>query len=592
LLALVATLLAVAIGELAVRVLGLAPAAHPIPVSADDSPYQRSRNTVLGYELRPGYQGQDGHGQITVNRDGLRDPERAIPQPPDTRRIVILGDSVLEAIGFLADPDTIASQLEGLLVDRPSEVINLGMTGYCTRAEVELLEVRGLKYEPDLVILLFVENDFLNFNLEAVPLTDRIARPAVVTAAFLASHLFRLTCLRLDLYGFGQEADPAAWNRRATGDNNVADGLRRLSELRLEHGFEVVVAIWPMFEDHEIVDRHYMPDASDQLVVERLARLYDLDTYRLSDSFRHHWQSHGKEASPRATYTCGDGMHPSPVGAQVAAESLHDVVTDAARASSGPQATAAGVHRVDDDAVRAAAALGERFSSDALALLHRGMALRQEGRLGEAITVLRQAADLRSRVRWVRKASYVNLADALLEWGEVEAAVEACRRAVMADASDADVHHLLAVCLGRLGRTGEAVDSFRRTLELDPRHVDARRNLALAYRSQGRPEQAVLELRELVRQRPGYADAHAELADTLHRTGHFDEAIHSYRQAIALDPARAATHCNLGVALSAAGELDQAVHHFREATRLDPGNPILQRNLDQALARVTATAVE
>jgi hypothetical protein len=51
--------------------------------------------------------------------------------------------------------------------------------------------VKGLRFDPDVVVLLFVENDFDNFNREAFPLGGTIARPAIVKALFERSHLFR-----------------------------------------------------------------------------------------------------------------------------------------------------------------------------------------------------------------------------------------------------------------------------------------------------------------------------------------------------------------------------------------------------------------
>ena len=42
-------------------------------------------------------------------------------------------------------------------------------------AEIELLETKGLAFEPDVVVLVFVENDFDNFNREAFPLGGTIA---------------------------------------------------------------------------------------------------------------------------------------------------------------------------------------------------------------------------------------------------------------------------------------------------------------------------------------------------------------------------------------------------------------------------------
>ena len=57
------------------------------------------------------------------------------------------------------------------------QVLNVAVIGYCTRAEVELLKVKGLQYDPDEVILVFVENDFDNFNRQAHGIGGVAERP-------------------------------------------------------------------------------------------------------------------------------------------------------------------------------------------------------------------------------------------------------------------------------------------------------------------------------------------------------------------------------------------------------------------------------
>ena len=113
----------------------------------------------------------------------------------------MLGDSVVEGYG-LKEPDTISFQLESLFDEATTEVLNFGVSAYCTRAEVELLEKRGLQFSPDVGVLVFVENDFDNFNREAFPLGETIQRPAIVRSAFQRSHLFRLSCVQLNLFHF------------------------------------------------------------------------------------------------------------------------------------------------------------------------------------------------------------------------------------------------------------------------------------------------------------------------------------------------------------------------------------------------------
>ena len=78
LLALVATLLALLVAEVLVRVTGRAPAFLEIDLDAEASLYRRSKNPVLAYELKPSF-GQDSPGaRIVTNSHGQRDLPRKL----------------------------------------------------------------------------------------------------------------------------------------------------------------------------------------------------------------------------------------------------------------------------------------------------------------------------------------------------------------------------------------------------------------------------------------------------------------------------------------------------------------------------------
>ena len=105
-------------------------------------------------------------GRATTNSHGLRDVERQFEKKPGVKRIILLGDSVVEGINYVDDNETIARQLETQFAGQQTEVLNLGTAGYCTQAEVELLKMKGLRYRPDFVLHVFTPNDFQNFNPE------------------------------------------------------------------------------------------------------------------------------------------------------------------------------------------------------------------------------------------------------------------------------------------------------------------------------------------------------------------------------------------------------------------------------------------
>ncbi len=99
----------------------------------------------------------------TISSHGLRDVEHEYQKPPGTFRVLVLGDSYVEALMFDLD-QTFTRLLERELNERNDgrhyEVINGGRSAMGTATEYLFYENEGRKYHPDLVLLLFVGNDF------------------------------------------------------------------------------------------------------------------------------------------------------------------------------------------------------------------------------------------------------------------------------------------------------------------------------------------------------------------------------------------------------------------------------------------------
>lgn len=123
--------------------------------------HQASRDPVLIYELRPGSEA-DMHGvHYRINSQGFRDDEfGSLKAMGATRRAIVLGDSVAWGWGVEMN-DAWPQRLELALKSRHPQwqVCNLAVNGYATRQEARMLELRGLGYQPDLVILHYVLND-------------------------------------------------------------------------------------------------------------------------------------------------------------------------------------------------------------------------------------------------------------------------------------------------------------------------------------------------------------------------------------------------------------------------------------------------
>ncbi len=541
-LALCATLFALLVAEAIVRVLGQAPGIKPIQLSSFDCIYKRSTNPILGFELKANCRSDDPDFIQTyerTNSHGQRDRERTLQKPAGIRRILLLGDSVVEGYG-LRESETISQQLEDLYPDQSTEVLNFGVSAYCTRAEVELLEVKGLRFDPDVVVLVFVENDFDNFNREAFSLEGTIDRPAVVKVLFLRSHLFRLASVQLNLFHFGAEADPVRWNQDAIGDNNVAEGLRRFRELADRHGFQPLVAIWPRFLDDRIADVCFMPQNKEQLVVEHLAAMHDIPSVRLSEFFQRNHTESASAVNPRLRYSAGDELHPSPEGCRVAAEALKQIldehnVGNAQSAREIPRSA-----QSDAEAVAAARALGKAQPNYARVHNRMGTELLKMGKLAEAAAEFKQA--------------------------------------LQADPTYAGAHNNLGITYERLGNE-EAQAQFERAIQLRPDFTHAHYNLARTLMKKGRGEEAVVELQHTIQIDPNHVGALNMLGMALGRQQKFVEAQSHLERAVRLEPDHAEARNNLGAVYTAQGRYREAVVQFEAALRVDPDDPEIRENL-------------
>jgi len=583
LVAATSVLVGLSLAEVLIRATGFASAIKPIVLSDVESVYQRSDNPILGYELKPNHRDEQAdsiRSYAFTNAHGLRDFERDLDKPSGAARILLLGDSVVEGLGIRDLRDTMSAQLEGFLASPRVQVLNFGVSGYCTRAEVELLERKGLGFNPDVVVLVFVENDFENFNRGAARLAGFTDRPAIVKALYLRSHLARLTMIRFDLFAFGADADPGVWNQQAIGDNNVVDGFRRLRALAGQHGFGVLIAIWPQFTNSNVVDLHAMPDDPSSLIVERLARQFGLPTVRLSARFKR-WLGEGGERNPRLRFTIGDGLHPSVEGCRVTADAIRDALESfgltAGGVSRGGDLPAAGP--ADPEALAVAQQRGSSKPDYAFRHADLGYALQQRGRLDEAVAEYGRALEFKPTYALV----HYNLAQALEQQGQREQAFEHYRQTIALNPDYAEAYAGLAGLFRADGRLDEALSHDRLAVRANPRLAEAWYGQGNTLRLRGDSEGAADSYRRALALRPEYAEAHNNLAIAFQSTGDLEAALDHYRKALNVAPDMIEAHNNAGLILAARGELPGAIEHYRKALGVAPDTPELRDNLGRAL---------
>lgn len=159
-LGLVVAPLAVEIGYRATRAEALGPTTNPRYVEHD---------ARLGWRYRPNarerHRAAEFDVEITTNSRGFRGTEWSLESPKERPRVLVLGDSFTFGWG-VRDDETFSA---GLARARPRwNVLNAGVSGYGTDQELLLLEDLLPSVAPDVVVVVFCENDRFENALDVV----------------------------------------------------------------------------------------------------------------------------------------------------------------------------------------------------------------------------------------------------------------------------------------------------------------------------------------------------------------------------------------------------------------------------------------
>ena len=164
-----------------------------------------------------------------------------------------------------------------------------------------------------------------------------------------------------------------------------------------------------------------------------------------------------------------------------------------------------------DVALAAAERAGAAHPRSALAQNLLGVALRQNGRLADAIARLRLATALDPGFF----DAQVNLGNALLDAGDPQGALPCYRTALALDPRAASVHNNLGNLHRELRQPTEAIAAYRRAIELAPRHANAHANLGNMLKDLGDAGAAIAAFRQSLALAPNDSSVWSNLLLTL-----------------------------------------------------------------------------
>ncbi|HWP64493.1 MAG TPA: GDSL-type esterase/lipase family protein [Candidatus Limnocylindria bacterium] len=254
----------------------LAPRFRPLTIEDMASPDYRDRpdrlmrkidRDGLLHDLRPHAKATHDGISYATNNDGLRESyDYALEKPPGLRRVILLGDSFVFGWGLRLE-HTMSHQLASLLDRSRWEVLNFGVPAYNAVNEVQFFEKRGLKYHPDVVVLMYHPNDAF------VPASTALGNPQATVdmlAAYYDGTATGDARARVEAF-LRSQGQPLApdWNSPTLQARDrqyyfhaflpvywsqVQAAFARLASLAREHGFTVMGVILPEldrpWEDH------------------------------------------------------------------------------------------------------------------------------------------------------------------------------------------------------------------------------------------------------------------------------------------------------------------------------------------------------
>ena len=220
-----------------------------------------SADPEMVYELKPSISGTFQNRPFTFNSHGMRDEEYPLKKGEATFRIAAIGDSVLFGWGVEQD-HSYTAVAEKFLNDHskdhqtaadPSggpryEILNFGIPGYNTTMEAALLEKKAAQFDPDMILLHFVSNDwgvplFMQhtrnpWSFESSYFLDLIrSRLALTIGSKKCSEYFG-DCSRFD-----RDDQQLALKQYAymVGENGFRKAIRRIGEFARERKIPVVI---------------------------------------------------------------------------------------------------------------------------------------------------------------------------------------------------------------------------------------------------------------------------------------------------------------------------------------------------------------
>lgn len=221
-------------------------------------------NPYLLYEYPPGTHQERGV-TVEINSLGLRGPEPELPKPDGVVRMISTGDSSIFGFGVEHQETftTVAADALNAAGEGPTVQPVIGaIPGYSTFQSINLLTLRGLQVEPDLLVIanLWSDNNFDSFvDKEVLAQTTGFQDSLVARMRGVLAHsaVFRVIDWRTRVKGSVERVRQVGWMQKGRGQigprrveiNDYAANLDRLVDMAAERDAGVVFVLPANNED-------------------------------------------------------------------------------------------------------------------------------------------------------------------------------------------------------------------------------------------------------------------------------------------------------------------------------------------------------
>jgi Flp pilus assembly protein TadD len=170
--------------------------------------------------------------------------------------------------------------------------------------------------------------------------------------------------------------------------------------------------------------------------------------------------------------------------------------------------------------------------------------------------------------------------------GDIVRAGQLALKATLAEETNAQAYHLLAMSLERMGHVHKALVTYERAFELDPDDPDLLINLGLTAWALKMTDAALDMFGRYIELRPNSPLGYNNLGTIQCEMGDANAAVETLRTALLRMPTEPVLWNALATVLAESGRAEEAIVFYEEAIRLAPGFPRAYHNLGFAYSHL------